>query len=138
MVATEHRATSETRAVRRTRGKLSRNERLGNQLSSCLSLFLVFALQPRPKKAINRYPSEVIPSLAFYVHTRPTPGSVHARAELRAVLDSLSRLAEWVMRPAKARGRQMNYDISFSRPYVYICIRASARAPTGCISATER
>ena len=47
----------------------------------------------------------------------------HARAQsCEAVLDSLSRLAEWVMRPAKARGRQMNYDISFSRPYVYIYI----------------
>ena len=31
---------------------------------------------------------------------------------------ALSRNAEWVMHPAQARGRQMNYNISFSRPYI--------------------
>lgn len=31
---------------------------------------------------------------------------------------TLSRNAEWVMHPAQARRRQMNYNISFSRPYI--------------------
>lgn len=31
---------------------------------------------------------------------------------------ALSRNAEWVMHPAQARRRQMNYNISFSRPYI--------------------
>lgn len=37
---------------------------------------------------------------------------------LRRAFWALSRNAEWVMYPAQAWGRQMNYNISFSRPYI--------------------
>lgn len=117
-----------TRAVRRTRGKDEREkERFGTTScrgSSSPSFFL--ALQPRPKKAINRYPSEVIPSFALtYTRGSPVYTDVRARSSVLRPQScepfwTLSRLAEWVMHPAKARGRSMNYDISFSRP----CIRA--------------
>lgn len=47
---------------------------------------------------------------------------VYARSTLRSrvceAFWALSRNAEWVMHPVQAWGRQMNYNISFSRPYI--------------------
>lgn len=46
----------------------------------------------------------------------------YARSTLRSRVCegfwALSRNAEWVMHPVQAWGRQMNYNISFSRPYI--------------------
>lgn len=85
-------------------------------------------LKPRPKKAINRYPSEVILPFALtymytHAHARGERPSAYTRVsrhgpQVCEAFWALSRNAEWVMHPAQARRRQMNYNISFSRPYI--------------------
>lgn len=102
---------------------------------SFFSFPLSLLLKPRPKKAINRYPSEVIPPFALthtdvratneytrtyahgecFLHTR-VPRTTRSR--VCEAFWALSRNAEWVMHPVQAWGRQMNYNISFSRPYI--------------------
>lgn len=88
-----------TRAVRRTRGKDEREkERFGATScrgSSSPSFFL--ALQPRPKKAINRYPSEVIPS---FQREEDLPSLSHTRSS--KAFSALSRNNERVMHPYRS------------------------------------
>lgn len=95
-----------------------------NQLSNFFSLFSLsrsLVLQPRSKKAINRYPSPRSFVRTRVTYTRcggPRGADVCARSCGRTSFGRYRAIAEWVMHPAKAWGHQMNYDISFSHPYI--------------------
>lgn len=91
----EHRdEKSSAQPVVEVRGRLARS-------LACRDLFLPLALQPRPKKAINRYPSEVIPSLAF-TYTRGTGVHVHSRTLTQA--DARSRVLRAQSAERRAQG----------------------------------
>lgn len=93
-----------------------------NQLSNFSSFFSrSLVLQPRPKKAINRYPSprSFLRARVTYTRCGPWGADVCARSCGRTSFGRYRAIAEWVMHPAKAWGHQMNYDISFSHPYIY-------------------
>lgn len=101
-----------------------------NQLSNFSSFFSrSLVLQPRPKKAINRYPSprSFLRARVTYTRCGPWGADVCARSCGRTSFGRYRAIAEWVMHPAKAWGHQMNYDISFSHPYIYIRFDRSYR-----------